>query len=197
MEKIGFGITSSFCNLDFAIEEMIKLKQLGYDIIPITSAGVIEKDTRFGKGLDFKKKIEDIAENQITSTIEGAEKFGSIITLSLLVVAPATGNFIGKLAHGITDTPVTMASKATLRNNKPVVLAISTNDGFGLNGENIMKLLNTKNIYLVPFTQDDYINKPKSLIADYSLIVPTVEKAMDGEQYQPIIAGPAKCKVKK
>jgi len=197
MKEIGFAITSSFCHIEYALEEMAKIKKAGYNIIPITSPGVIETDTRFGKGKDFKKRIEDITGNPITSTIVEAERFGSIQPLSLLLVAPATGNYISKMAHGITDSTVNMSSKATLRNKKPLVIAISTNDALGLNGENIMKLLNTKNIYLVPFAQDDYINKPNSLIADFSLILPTIEAAFEGEQYQPVIGGPSKCKVKK
>lgn len=197
MKEIGFAITSSYCNIEYAIEEMIKLKQAGYDIIPITSPGVIENDTRFGKGIDFKKRIEDISGNPITSSIIDAEKFGSIKPLSLLLVAPATGNYISKLANGINDTTVNMTTKATLRNNKPVVIAVSTNDGLGLNGENIMRLLNTKNIYFVPFAQDDYKNKPNSLIADYSLILPTIEAAFDRVQYQPVITCNGRCKVKK
>ncbi len=187
MKKIGFAITSSYCNIEQVLKEMINLKEAGYNIIPITSVGVIENDTRFGTGKNFKKRIEDISGNYIVSTINEAEKLGSINPVSLLLIAPATGNFIGKLSNGITDNTICMATKATLRNNKPIVIAISTNDGLGMNGVNIMKLLNSKNIYLVPFGQDDYVNKPNSLIADYNLIQPTIEAAYEGKQYQPVL----------
>ena len=107
--------------------------------------------------------------------------------LDLLVIAPATGNFIAKLANGITDSTVTMATKASLRNNIPIVIGVSTNDGLGMNGKNIMNLINTKNIYFIPFGQDDFINKPNSLVAHYDLLIPTIEKALDNSQIQPVI----------
>ena len=187
MAKIGFAITSSFCTVSKIIEQMINLKDLGYDIIPIVSPAVIEKDTRFGKGENFKIMIEGITGNKIVSDIIEAEKFGPKEKLDLLVIAPATGNFIAKLANGITDSTVTMATKASLRNNIPIVIGVSTNDGLGMNGKNIMNLINTKNIYFIPFGQDDFINKPNSLVAHYDLLIPTIEKALDNSQIQPVI----------
>ena len=187
MTKIGFAITSSFCTVSKIIEQMISLKDLGYDIIPIVSPAVIEKDTRFGKGENFKILIEEITGNKIVSDIIEAEKFGPKEKLDLLVIAPATGNFIAKLANGITDSTVTMATKASLRNNIPIVIGVSTNDGLGMNGKNIMNLINTKNIYFIPFGQDDFINKPNSLVAHYDLLIPTIEKALDNSQIQPVI----------
>lgn len=187
MAKIGFAITSSFCTVSKIIEQMINLKDLGYDIIPIVSTAVIEKDTRFGKGENFKIIIEEITGNKIVSDIIEAEKFGPKEKLDLLVIAPATGNFIAKLANGITDSTVTMATKASLRNNIPIVIGVSTNDGLGMNGKNIMNLINTKNIYFIPFGQDDFINKPNSLVAHYDLLIPTIEKALDNSQIQPVI----------
>jgi dipicolinate synthase subunit B len=199
MEKIGFGLTSSFCCIDKVLEKIIELKNMGYDIVPITSPEVVECDTRFGKGLDFKEKIENAAQQKIVSSMIEAEKFGSKEPLDAVVVAPATGNFIGCLANGITSKTVNMAVKATLRNNKPIIIGVSTNDGLGMNGINIMKLLNTKNIYFVPFGQDDYENKPNSLVAHYDLIIPTLEAALNGKQLQPILQEyqPAKTLVKK
>ncbi len=185
--KIGFAITSSFCNVEKVLIKMIDLINLGYEVIPITSSEVIKCDTRFGKGLDFKNKIEKITDKKIVSDIFEAEKFGSLDPLNAIIVAPATGNFIGCLANGITNKPVNMAVKATLRNNKPVIIGISTNDGLGLNGVNIMKLLNTKNIYFIPFGQDDPEKKPNSLIAHYDELIPTLEKALEKEQYQPVL----------
>ena len=187
MAKIGFAITSSFCTVSKIIEQMINLKDLGYDIIPIVSPAVIEKDTRFGKGENFKIIIEEITGNNIVSDIIEAERFGPKEKLDLLVIAPATGNFIAKLANGITDSTVTMATKASLRNNIPIVIGVSTNDGLGMNGKNIMNLINTKNIYFIPFGQDDFINKPNSLVAHYDLLIPTIEKALDNSQIQPVI----------
>lgn len=127
----------------------MNLVDLGYEVIPIASPGVISCDTRFGKDKDFKEVLEKITGNKVVSTIIDAEKFVPSIRLDLLVISPATVNFIAKLAHGITDTSVTMATNATLRNGSPIVIGISTNDGLGMNGENIMKLLNTKNIYFI------------------------------------------------
>lgn len=187
MKKIGFGITSSFCTVNDILLQMSLLKEAGYDVIPITSPQVIEKDTRFGKGDDFKRKIELVTGKNIVSDMIEAEKFGPQEKLDALIIAPATGNFIGKLAGGITDSVVNMVSKATLRNQSPLIIGISTNDGLGLNGENVMKLLNTKNIYFIPFWQDDYINKPNSLVANYDLLIPTLEEALKNKQYQPVL----------
>ena len=187
MKKIGFAITSSFCTINTILKQMKSLIINGYDIIPIVSPAIIECNTRFGNGLDFKTIIEETTGKTVISSIIEAEKFGSINPLDLLVVAPATGNFIAKLANGITDNTVNMAAKATLRNQKPIVIGISTNDGLGLNGENVMKLLNSKDSYFIPFGQDDYNKKPKSLIAHYDLLLTTIENALQNKQYQPVI----------
>jgi len=196
MKKIGFAITSSYCTIEEIFSQIIVLMGAGYDIVPIVSEGVIMNDTRFGKGEHFKKQLEGLTGKQITSTIIEAEKFGPTEPLDLLVVAPATGNYLAKLANGITDSTVTMATKATLRNESPIVIGISTNDGLGLNGENIMKLKNIKNIYFVPFGQDDYEKKPNSLIAHWDDLSATIEKALEGEQIQPILKGHEKIKKK-
>lgn len=187
MIKVGFAITSSFCNIDEVLIQMKLLIKLGYEVIPIASPAVVKCDTRFGKGEYFKTKIETLTQKRIVIDLIEAEKFGSIEPLDILVVAPATGNFVGKLANGITDNTVNMVAKATLRNGKPVVIGIATNDGLGLNGPNIMKLLNTKNIYFVPFSQDNYQEKPNSLVAHYDLLIPTIEEALNNKQYQPVI----------
>lgn len=187
MKKIGFGITSSYCTISEVLKQLKILKECGYDVIPITSPGIVSENTRFGKCDEIKVLIEEITGHKIVSTIIEAEKFGPSEKLDLLVVAPATGNFIAKLANGITDTPVTMATKATLRNSSPIVIAVSTNDGLGLNGKNIMTLLNTKNIYFVPFGQDNYEKKPNSLIAHYDLLLSTIECALENKQIQPVL----------
>lgn len=185
--KIGFAITSSYCTIEKIMKYIVDLIDAGYDVIPIASCSVVSCDTRFGKGKDFKEVLEKITSHEVVSSIIEAEKFGPSEKLDLLVVAPATGNFIAKLAHGITDSPVTMATKATLRNGSPIVIGVSTNDGLGLNGENIMKLLNTKNIYFVPFGQDNCETKPNSLISHFDLLIPTIEHALDNHQIQPVL----------
>lgn len=185
--KIGFAITSSFCLINEVIVQIDNLTQAGYDVYAIASPAVLEIDTRFTKSEDIKQKLEKMTNKKIVSTIVDAEKFGPAEPLDALIVAPATGNFIAKLAHGITDNPVSMATKATMRNNSPIIIAMATNDGLGLNGENVMKLLNTKGIYFVPFYQDDYINKSKSLIADFDLLIPTLKSALNNQQFQPVI----------
>lgn len=185
--KIGFAMTSSFCTMKEILLHLKELIEKGYEVIPITSPAIIDKDTRFGKGEDFKKTIEEITGKKVVSDMIEAEKFGPKEPLDLLVVAPATGNFIGKFANGITDNTVTMTAKATLRNQNPVVIGVSTNDGLGFNGPNIMKLLNSKNIYFIPFGQDDCINKPNSLISHYGLLIPTIEHALEGKQIQPLL----------
>lgn len=185
--KIGFAITSSYCTVEKIMEQVLSLVELGYDVVPIASPGVVSCNTRFGKGKDFKEVLEKITGKKVVSSIIEAERFGPKEKLDLLVIAPATGNFVAKLAHGITDTPVTMATKATLRNGSPIVIGISTNDGLGMNGENIMKLLNTKNIYFIPFGQDDSLKKPNSLISHFDMLIPTIEEALKNNQIQPVL----------
>ena len=185
--KIGFAITSSYCTVEKIMDQVLNLVEAGYEVIPIASPGVVSCDTRFGKGKDFKEVLERITGNEVVSTIIDAERFGPKEKLDLLVIAPATGNFIAKLANGITDSSVTMATKATLRNGSPIVIGVSTNDGLGMNGENIMKLLNTKNIYFIPFGQDNYVSKPNSLISHFDLLLPTIEEALDNRQIQPVL----------
>lgn len=184
--KIGLCITGSFCTLKNIIEVLKTLVTAGHDIMPIFSYNVSTLDTRFYKAKDFENDIIAITGKTPIKTIVDAEPMGTSKSVDLLLVAPCTGNTLSKIAHGITDTPVTMAVKATLRNNKPVVISVSSNDALGANARNIGTLLNTRNIFFVPFGQDDSTKKPNSLIADTSLILPTCEKAMDGKQLQPL-----------
>ncbi len=186
--NIGFAMCGSFCTFSQVIKEIQILKDIGYNIIPIMSAVSYETDTRFGRAEDFIKKIEGIAENKIIHTIPSAEPIGPKKLLDLLVVAPCTGNTLAKLANGITDTPVTLAVKAHLRNERPVVIAVSTNDALASAGKNIGALLNYKNIYFVPMKQDDCLNKPRSVVADFIKIPETVEAALLGRQIQPVIS---------
>ena len=184
--KIGLCITGSFCTLKNIIEVLKTLVTAGHDIMPIFSYNVSTLDTRFYKARDFENDIIAITGKTPIKTIVDAEPMGTSKSVDLLLVAPCTGNTLSKIAHGITDTPVTMAVKATLRNNKPVVISVSSNDALGANARNIGTLLNTRNIFFVPFGQDDSTKKPNSLIADTSLILPTCEKAMEGKQLQPL-----------
>ena len=194
--KIGFAITSSFCTFDKILINLLELKEKGYDIYPIVSPNIVDSQTRFGSGNDFIKKVEMITERKVVSTIIEAEKFGPCEKMDAMVVMPATGNFIAKMANGITDNPVNLAVKATLRNQSPIIIAISTNDGLGLNGENIMRLYNQKNVYFVPFGQDNYECKPNSLIAHYNLLLPTLEEALNNKQIQPVLKEYTKIKIK-
>jgi dipicolinate synthase subunit B len=187
MKTAGFAITGSFCTFSEAIPQMQKLKEAGYDIVPIMSQNAYETDTRFGIAEDFRNMVKEIAGRDIIHTISAAEPIGPKSLLDILVIAPATGNTISKLANGINDTPVTMAAKAHLRNGKPVVLAVATNDALSSAAQNIGRLFNVKNIYFVPMKQDDIIKKPTSLIADFEQIVPTVEAALGGKQIQPML----------
>ena len=186
MRKIGLCVTGSFCTFASLLKVVDGLIAADYDVTPIFSYNVSTLDTRFFKQSDFEDIIiQKTGKYPVKSIVEAEALTKSGI--ELMLVAPCTGNTLAKIAHGITDTPVTMAVKATLRTNKPVVLSISSNDALGANAANIGTLLNTKNVYLVPFGQDAPTNKPHSLIADTSLILPTVEKALHGEQIQPII----------
>ncbi len=185
--KIGFAMTGSFCTFSKAIDELKKLVDTGAKIIPIMSYNSYNFDTRFGKANDFIKQIEDITGEKIIHTIQDAEPIGPKKMTDVMVIIPATGNTIAKLANGITDTPVLMATKSHLRNNKPVVIAISTNDALSSSAENIGKLLNRKNYYFVPFKQDNPITKPRSIVCDFDYLIRTIESALDGEQIEPII----------
>lgn len=185
--KIGFALTGSSCNFSTVIPIIEDLANKGADIYPIISHAVDTFDTRFGTAEEWKNKLIEITGKELIKTIVEAEPVGPKLKLDVLVVAPCTGNTTAKLANAITDTSVTMACKAHLRNQRPLVLAIATNDGLGANAKNIGLLLNTKNIYFVPFGQDDAINKPNSVIAKFDKIEETIEAAILGKQLQPLL----------
>jgi len=187
MYNIGLCICGSFCTFDKILKVLKKLVDGGHKVTVILSFAAAYDDTRFYKAEDFKAELKKITGQEPICSLQLAEPFGPKSNIDFMVVAPATGNTISKIASGITDTPVTMAVKAHLRNEKPVLIAVSTNDALGANAINIAKLLNKKNVYFVPFKQDDYINKPTSLISDYDLIEKTIESAKIGKQVQPII----------
>ena len=185
--KIGFVLTGSFCTFSKTIPKIKELVNLGAEILPIMSFNAYNFDTKFGKAEDFINEIEEITNNKIIHTIKDAEPIGPKKLTDIMIIAPATGNTMAKLANDIIDTPATMAAKSHLRNNNPLVLAISTNNGLGGNAENIGKLLNRKNYYFVPFRQDNPITKPRSLVFDPDYIVKTIESALKREQIQPIL----------
>lgn len=185
--NIGFGITASYCTHEQILKPLQDLVSGGNNVYPIVTDNVLKYDTRFGKAEDFLKKIKTITNNEVISNIVQAEPLGPKNLIDVLVVAPCTGNTLSKLANAVSDNAVTLTAKSLMRNNKPVVIGVSTNDGLGLSMCNIAKLLNTKNFYFVPFKQDDPQNKPKSLISDWSKISQTVEHALEGKQIQPIM----------
>lgn len=185
--KIGFALTGSFCTFDRVFPEIKKLVEEGAEVFPIISESVDKWETRFATSSEIKIKLDCITGKKITSTVVEAEPIGPQKLFNLLVVAPCTGNTLGKLANAITDTSVTMAVKAHLRNQRPVVLAISTNDGLGANAKNLGILLNMRNVYFVPFGQDDPLKKCNSLVANFDMIIPTIQEALNGKQLQPLL----------
>ncbi len=190
MKNIGFALSGSFCTFKEVVERILQLKDAGYNIIPVMSENSYTLDTRFGKASHWRNLIEEITENSIIHTIPDAEPIGPKKLLDALIIAPCTGNTLAKLATGVTDTCVTLAAKAHLRNARPLIIAPSTNDALANASKNIGALLNYKNIYFVPFGQDDFNNKPNSMVADFSLIKNTLELALKGKQIQPVVISP-------
>lgn len=186
-KKVGIALTGSFCTFQKTFIELEKLKSVGAEIYPIISNTTQTITSRFGSPDSYLTKLKEITEHEIITCMEGAEPIGPKSCLDILAIMPCTGNTAAKLANGITDTPVLMAAKAHLRNNKPLVISISTNDGLGMNLKNIGLLCNSKNIFFVPFGQDDYVKKPNSLVAHTNLLIPTLELALEHKQYQPLL----------
>ena len=185
--NIGYGITGSFCTFAKTRKEVVQLTEMGANVIPIFSYQAQSCDRRFGSAKEFVEGICEITGNEGIKTMQQAEPIGPNNFLDIMVIAPCTGNSAAKLCNGITDTPVLMASKAHMRNGKPLVIAISTNDALGVNFKTIGGLMNMKNIYFVPFGQDNYKSKPNSMIAKMELLPDTIELAMRGKQIQPIL----------
>lgn len=189
MKTIGFALCGSFCTFDKAMAQMRELADT-YMILPIMSNNAYTTDTRFGKAQDWIQKAEEISGREVVHTIVQAEPIGPKGMVDLLAVAPCTGNTLSKIASGITDTPVTMAVKSALRIGIPVVLCCATNDAMAASGPNLLRLLNTKNVYLVPLRQDDPVKKPVSLVADFTLLPKAIELALEGKQLQPVFLPP-------
>ncbi|MBR2705344.1 MAG: dipicolinate synthase subunit B [Clostridia bacterium] len=187
-KRIGITMTGSFCTFSKVIEQIRELAKRGADIIPIMSFNSSKLDTKFGKAKDFVSEIEQISGKKVIDTIQGAEPIGPKKMTDIMLVAPCSGNTIAKIANNIIDTPATMAIKSHLRNENPVVIAISTNDGLSGSAENIGKLLNRNNFFFVPFRQDNPITKPRSLVFDEKYIINTIEEALENRQLQPILS---------
>ena len=189
MKTIGFAMCGSFCTFEKSLAQLEFLAQT-YNILPLMSQTAYETDTRFGKAADWVARLEQAAGREVLHTLVQAEPIGPKGLVDAMVVCPCTGNTLSKIAAGITDTPVTMAVKSSLRIGIPVVLCCATNDAMAASGPNLLRLLNTKNVYLVPLRQDDPVKKPVSLVADFSLLPRTIALALEGKQLQPVFLPP-------
>ena len=186
-KRIGFGLTGSHCTYDEVYPQIENLVNEGAEAIPVVTHTVKNTDTRVGKGEDWIARIEKLTNRKVIDTIVDAEPLGPKMPLDCMVIAPMTGVSMSKFANAQNDSPVLMAAKATLRNHRPVVLGISTNDALGLNGVNLMRLLSAKDIFFIPFGQDDPHNKPNSMVARMESLIETVEHALEMKQIQPIL----------
>lgn len=185
-QNIGFGVTGSFCTFSQILPVMERMAK-GNNVIPVLSDAAYGTDTRFYQAEDFRAEVKRLCKNDIIHTIVDAEPIGPRKMFDAMVIAPCTGNTLAKLCCGITDTPVLMAAKAHIRNDRPLVIAISTNDALGAAARNIGELLNRRNVYFVPFSQDNYEKKPRSMVARMGLVENTVELALKGQQIQPLV----------
>ncbi len=185
--RIGFAVTGSFCTFKKVFPQMKVLADQGYKVVPIMSDNAYSTDTRFGRAADWVEMAEEICGEKVIHTIAQAEPIGPKKLLDLLIIAPCTGNTLGKLACGIYDTAPTLAVKSHRRNDGPVLLAVSTNDALAGSGAGIGLLMNRKGMYFVPFEQDDFRAKPTSCVADFGKILPAAEAALEGKQLEPII----------
>lgn len=185
--SIGFAMTGSFCTFERVLRQMEALVRRGYEVLPVLSFNAGTLDTRFMTAEHLRARIVEISGNEPIDTLAGAEPIGPKKMTDVFLIAPATGNSLAKLAAGIYDTPALLGAKSHLRNDRPLVLAVSTNDGLGAAAQNIGRLLNMRNIYFVPFGQDDPVKKPRSLVADFAQIPRTVAAALSGVQLQPML----------
>ena len=188
-KNIGVAFCGSFCTMARALDTLEQLAARYTQIWPIVSETVANTDTRFGNSHDFMREMERICDKRVIDSIPKAEPIGPKKLLDVLIIAPCTGSTLSRLANGMSDTSVTMAAKAHLRNGRPVVVAVSTNDGLGGAARNVGTMLGRKGVYFVPFRQDDCYEKPASLVADYSLTGDTLALALEGKQYQPLLLG--------
>lgn len=189
--RIGFAFCGSYCTYANAMTALEQVAARWSDVTPIVAESGVVTDTRFGEAHEWMMEMERICGRRPITSIKEAEPIGPKKLLDALVICPCTGNTLGKLAGGIADTCVTLAAKSHLRNGRPVILAVSTNDGLAGSAENIGKLLARRDFYFVPFRQDDPAEKPRSLVADFTLVTQTLAAALAGRQIQPLLLGPA------
>lgn len=186
--RVAFALTGSFCTFDKALNQIRFFRHMGAEVIPVMSYNAFKTDTRFGKAVDYIKKIEEMCSRKIISDIVSAEPLGPKNLADVMLVLPCTGNTVSKLKNGIYDTPVTLGVKSHLRNEKPVVIGISTNDALSTTAKNIGELLNYRNYYFIPLEQDDCVKKPKSIVCDFNKAYDTVTAALEGRQIQPLFS---------
>ena len=189
-KRIGFAVTGSFCTYKQIMPVIKELAGTGADVVPIVSYIAASLDTRFIKAEDFRNFLRETTNHEILDSLVEVEPIGPKKQLDLVIIAPCTGNTLAKLALGITDTPVVMAAKSHLRNSRPVLIAISTNDALAANAKNLGLLLNTRNVYFVPYRQDDSAGKSTSIVADMSKIIEAAQSALEGKQMQPVMLEP-------
>lgn len=187
--KVGFAFCGSFCTLSMAMTALERVKAWFGDVTPIVSEAAAANDTRFGPAHEFMREMERICDKRVIDSLVKAEPIGPKKLLDVLVICPCTGNTLAKLANGITDSTVTLAAKAHLRNGRPLVLCPATNDALAASAKNIGALLDKKHVYFVPFRQDDPQGKPTSLVADFSLVPDAIAAALEGRQLQPLLLG--------
>lgn len=185
---IGFAMTGSFCTFEKAMTQMEELVRRGYEVLPILSYNAASQDTRFFSAAEVIERVRHVTGNAPLMTLSEVEPIGPKKMTDLYLIAPATGNSLAKLANGIFDTPALLGAKSHLRNDRPVLIAVSTNDGLGLAAQNIGRLMSQRNLYFVPFSQDDPVRKPRSLVAHFDLIPKAITAALCGVQLQPILA---------
>ncbi|MBE5813639.1 MAG: dipicolinate synthase subunit B [Clostridiales bacterium] len=188
--SVGFAMTGSFCTFEAVLEQMRELVRRDYDVLPVLSFNAARLDTRFMEAASLHSELKKITGKEPIETLQAAEPIGPKKMTDVYLIAPATGNTLAKLVNGIFDTPALLGAKSHLRNDRPLVLAVSTNDALGTAAQNIGRLMVWRNVYFVPFRQDDALRKPRSLVADFSLIPKTVQSALCGLQLQPMTAAP-------
>jgi dipicolinate synthase subunit B len=185
--RVAFAVCGSFCTLEAAVPQAARLAEMGWEVLPIMSEAAARLDTRFGRAADWRARLEACTGHPVLDTLPAVEPLGPKNMADALVIAPCTGATLARLAAGLSDTPVTLAAKSLLRVGRPIVLAISTNDGLAASGENIARLAQRKHYFFVPYGQDDARHKPQSLKADLRLVPDTLEAALRGEQLQPVL----------
>lgn len=185
--NIAFALTGSYCVFDQVMPQVQRLVDEGAEVYPVVSYEVAKTDSRFGRAQDFLDTLHSITGKEVIQTMVDSEPLGVVYPIDLVVVAPCTGNTLSKLYSGATDTPVLMTAKGAFRNHKPVVIGVATNDGLGISAKNIGGLMSSRNVYFIPFGQDNYMKKPDSLVAKFDLTLPTVVEALKGVQLQPVL----------